>query len=191
MISHIKGKILSKRVNFVVVDVLGIGYKIYAGSDTLVKLKKGETTKLHTHLVVRENLLDLYGFLNQEDLEFFEMLIDVSGIGPKSGLAILDLTSVKTLKKAIGGSDTSYLTKVSGIGKKTAEKIVLELRDKLSMYKEEGGAEALREESDVLEALQSLGYSAGEARESLRHIDKKIEDTGEKVKQALKILSKN
>ena len=138
---------------------------------------------------VRENSSVIDAFWEKEKLTFFEMLIDVSGIGAKSALGILGLASTEMLRKAIGGGDTSYLTKVSGIGKKTAEKIVLELRDKLSMYKEEGGAGALREESDVLEALQSLGYSAGEAREALRHIDKKIEDTGEKVKQTLKILA--
>lgn len=186
MIGYIKGRVISKRVNFVVVDISGVGYKVYTGSNTLAKLKKGETAELHTHLVVRENVLDLYGFLNQEDLEFFELLIDVSGIGPKSGLAILDLASVRTLKKAIGSGDTSYLTKVSGIGKKTAEKIVLELRDKLGATGEEA---ELVGEVEVLEALKSLGYTTGEAREALRQVDKSVEGTSEKVKAALKILS--
>lgn len=188
MIGFLKGRIISKRASFVVVDVSGVGYKIHAGSDTLAKLKKGETTELHTHLVVRENVLDLYGFSNRGDLEFFEMIIGISGIGPKSGLAILDLTSVKTLKKAIGSGDTSYLTKVSGIGKKTAEKIVLELHDKLSAFEEKGEG-VLKKETEVLEALKSLGYTTREAREALRQVNKDIKSTSDRIKKALKILS--
>ena len=113
---------------------------------------------------MREDVLDLYGFLDHRELEFFEMLISVSGIGPKGALSILGITSIETLRKAISTGDTSYLTKVSGIGKKTAEKIIIELRDKIG---EEKGGSSLQGELDALEALKSLGYSQNEAREAL------------------------
>ena len=133
---------------------------------------------------MREDALDLYGFLNYEELEFFEMLIGVSGIGPKGALAILSIASTETLRKAIGTGDTSYLTKISGIGKKTAEKIVIELRDK--MGEQEKGS-SMQEELDAMEALKSLGYSQNEIREALKKVPPDL-NTNEKIREALKIL---
>ncbi len=138
---------------------------------------------IHTH--VREDAFDLYGFLNYEELEFFEMLITVSGIGPRGALVILGVASIETLRKAISSGDLAYLTKISGIGRKTAEKILLELRDKV-------GAETegtLQGELDALEALKSLGYSQNEARDALKQIDSGT-DTNTKVREALKILGR-
>jgi Holliday junction DNA helicase RuvA len=129
--------------------------------------------------------LDLYGFLDLEELDFFEMLINVSGIGPKGALGILGIASIETLKRAIGTGDISYLTKISGIGKKTAEKIVIELRDKM---KETGTGISLQGELDALEALKSLGYSQSEAREALKYISPDTA-TNTKIREALKILS--
>jgi len=196
MIGSIKGKIILKTEKFLVVDVSGVGYKINVSSDTLFKvdalrLRLGQNDTpilfwIHTH--VREDALDLYGFLDPKELEFFEMLINVSGIGPKSALAILGITSIETLRKAIGTGDTSYLTKISGIGKKTAEKIVIELRDKIAdKMKDEKGGNSLRDDLDSLEALKSLGYSQNEAREALKKIPADL-NTNEKIREALKIL---
>jgi Holliday junction DNA helicase RuvA len=137
---------------------------------------------IHTH--VREDALDLFGFLERKELEFFEMLIGVSGIGPRSALAILGIASIETLRKAIGTGDTSYLTKISGIGRKTAEKIVLELRDKIG---EEKGGSSLQGELDALEALKSLGYSQNEARDALKKVPADT-NTNTKIREALKIL---
>ncbi|PIR68692.1 Holliday junction branch migration protein RuvA, partial [Candidatus Nomurabacteria bacterium CG10_big_fil_rev_8_21_14_0_10_03_31_7] len=132
MIGSIKGKIILKTDKFIIVETTGVGYKINISPDTLSKFKKkDEEVFLWTHTHVREDILDLYGFLNREELEFFEMLINVSGIGPKGALSVLGVASIETLKRAISTSDTAYLTKVSGIGKKTAEKIIIELRDKM------------------------------------------------------------
>ena len=186
MISKIEGKIILKGDSFVVVDISGIGFKVSVLNNVLANIK--ESIFLWTYLAVRENSLDLYGFLNKEELSFFEKLIEVPGIGPKSALSILNIASIDTLKKAIKTSDFSYLTKVSGIGKKTAEKIVFELRDKLE-ESDKICKESLRRETDVLEALKSLGYSLAEAREALKETDPKIEDTKTKIKEALKILS--
>ena len=191
MISRIEGNIALVTEKFIVIDVSGVGYKVNVSPEVIVKSKKGSRVSFWTHLAVRENALDLYGFETIDELNFFEMLIDISGIGPKSALGIIGTESIDTLKKAIASGDTSYLTKVSGIGKKTAEKIIIELRDKLVAHKEEAGGTTLRTESDALEALKSLGYSNSEAREALRKVSSEKIDTSARVKEALKILGKN
>ena|SRR3989344_4180016 len=186
MIGSIKGKIILKTNKFLIVETAGVGYKINVSPDTLSKLKEiNENILLWIHTHVREDTLDLYGFLDQQELEFFEMLINVSGIGPKGALSILGIASIETLKKAIGTGDIAYLTKISGIGKKTAEKIIIELRDKIITSKT---GTSLQEELDVLEALKSLGYSQGEAREVLKKVSPNT-DTNTKIREALKILS--
>jgi len=193
MIQHIKGTIELIGAGYAVVSASGIGYKIFTTPDTIQTLSR-ETGKvaLWTHLAVRENSMDLYGFLEHAELNFFEMLITISGIGPKGALGILSIAPIDTLKQAISTGDTIYLTKVSGIGRKNAEKIVIELKDKLGAGKP-GGKEnsTLKEESDALEALIALGYSQHEARESLKKIDKEIVGTNEKVRAVLKSLGKN
>ena len=190
MIGFIEGKIEYSIDKHVIVDVNGMGYKIYISANTFKKLpKKGEKVKLYTHLYVREGIMDLYGFLDKNDLEFFEMLIAISGIGPKGATNILNVASVETLKKAIRNEESSILTKVSGIGKKTAGKIILELKNKVS------GGELLGDRAGVdgetIDALVSLGYKLYEAREVLRKIPESVKDVGEKVREALKLLSKH
>lgn len=189
MIGSIRGKITLKTEKFLILETSGVGYKISISPDTLSKTGKlGEEIMLWTHTHVREDALDLYGFLNRTELEFFEMLINVSGIGPRSALAILGIASIETLRKAIGTGDTSYLTKISGIGRKTAEKIVIELRDKMAdENKSEQSGTSLRDELDALEALKSLGYSQNEARDALKKVTPDA-NTNEKIREALKIL---
>lgn len=189
MITQLSGNITFTGNNYVVLDVAGVGYKVHVSLDTLRALTKERqhAVSLWTHLAVRETSLDLYGFLEQPELEFFEMLITISGIGPKSALGILSVAPIDTIKHAIASGDTSYLTKVSGIGKKNAEKIVVELRDKL------GGTHAiagtmLKEDADVIAVLQSIGYSVKEARDALKGISKDTVGTSEKIKEALKQL---
>jgi len=197
MIGSIRGKIILKTDKYLIVETGGIGYKVSVSPDTLSKAGKLESPArphesgaggeiflfIHTH--VREDAFDLYGFLDREELEFFEMLINVSGIGPKGALSILGITSIETLRKAISIGDTSYLTKISGIGRKTAEKIVIELRDKVGKELEGG---SLQVELDALEALKSLGYSGTEARDALKKV-KPDTDTNTKIREALKLLS--
>lgn len=189
MIGSIKGKIILKTDKFLIVETTGVGYKINVSPDSLSKIKKiGEEIFLWIHTRVREDIIDLYGFLDYKELEFFEMLLNVSGIGPRSALAILGIANIDTLKRAISTGDTAYLTKISGIGKKTAEKIIIELRDKIAeKMKAEGGGGSLQGELDVLEALKSLGYSQNEAREALKKISADM-DTNTKIRAALKIL---
>ena len=188
MIGSIKGKIIFKKEKVLIIETAGVGYKINVSLDTQTKIGGvGENLFLFIHTSVKEDAIELFGFLSMEELDFFEMLINVSGVGPKTALGILGITAIETLKRAIGTSDTGYLTKVSGIGKKTAEKIVIELRDKM---KNESGDTMLQEEMDALLALKSLGYSQNEAREALKTIDKK-KSPNQRIKEALKMLSSN
>jgi len=190
MISRISGAIVQATEKYVVVDTGGVGYQIFTTTDTLahIKNKKAEKAVFWTHLSVRENALELFGFEEIEELYFFQMLIDISGIGPRSALTILGIAPIETLKRAIGSGDISYLTKISGIGKKTAEKIVIELRDKLSAlgHKNENGEH--KGELDALEALKSLGYSQNEARDALKEVSAETLGTSARIKEALKIL---
>lgn len=187
MIGQVRGKAVGLGGNFAILDVSGVGYKIFARNETLKKIRLGSEATMLTYLAVRENALDLYGFSGEEDLRFFKMLISVSGIGPKSALAILNIAGPETLGKAISAGDSSYLTKVSGIGKKSAQKIVVELKDK--MGEGAGDEESLKEETEAMEALKALGYSASEARRGLKETNKKVSGVSERVKAALKILS--
>ena len=190
MIARIEGTIVHMTEKFIVVDVSGVGYKAFVTTDTIASCRTDDTISLWTYMAVRENSLDLYGFPTISEMSFFELLLDVSGIGPKSALSILTVAPIDILKKAIATGDTSYLNKVSGIGKKTAEKIVIELRDKLKAFKDEDGTPStLRAESDVIEALKALGYSQNEARDALKEVSASIEGTNARIKEALKILS--
>ncbi len=189
MIAYLEGIIQSLNEKYLIINVGGVGYKVFVVADTLGSYTVGNRATLSIYTAVRENSIDLYGFVTIDEMSFFELLLDVSGIGPKSALSIIALASIDTLKRAIATGDTSYLNKVSGIGKKTAEKIVIELRDKMKAHKgEEGSSSTLRGESDIVEALKSLGYSQSEARDTLRQIPPTIEGTNARIKEALKIL---
>lgn len=190
MIGHLEGKVSAVRPGFAIISASGVGYKVFATRELLLTLKQDQEASLWTHLAVRESILDLYGFSGEEELRLFELLLTVSGIGPKSALAILDLSSVETLRSAISASNASYLTKVSGIGKKTAEKIVLELRDKVGASAE-GSDAALHGDEEALEAMRALGYSQGEARDALRKVPPEVERSNERLREALRILGSN
>lgn len=188
MIGQLTGTVGYRGERFIILDVGGVGYKVYASEPTLGQTKPHDQLLVWTHLVVREDALDLYGFIEKAELELFQLLIGVSGIGPKSALAILSLASPQVLTQAIAAGNTDYLTRVSGIGKKIAEKVVLELRDKLGAI-DAGTDEHFRQAGDAMEALRSLGYSDREAREALAKVDSGITDTGAIIKAALKQLS--
>lgn len=191
MISFLEGRVELKREKSAVINVNGIGYHVFASAETIAKIpEKGAGVKLWTHDHVREDARDLYGFLHYAELEFFEMLLSVPGIGPKGGLGVLGVAPVDTLKKAIGAGDTSYLTRVSGIGKKMAEKIVLELKEKMAGRGTSMEAPELKTEADALDALISLGYSQREAREALSAVPQEITRVEQRVGEALKRIGK-
>ncbi|MGB2580825.1 MAG: Holliday junction branch migration protein RuvA [Minisyncoccia bacterium] len=192
MIAHLSGTILFAGDRYVVIETNGVGYKVRLAVDTLQTLRKnvGKDMSLWIHTAVREDALDLYGFQNQVELDFFEMLISVSGIGPKGALGILNVAPVDHLKEAIAMGDIGALTKVSGIGSKSAQKIILELRDKLGGHESETGGTMLGDERDAIEGLVALGYSERSARETLKKIPTDIKGTGSRIKEALKLLGK-
>ena len=190
MISFIEGGIIFAGEKFIVVAAGSVGYKVFLGGDVLQKMPpKGSDVKLWLHDHVREDTHELYGFFHYAELELFEMLISISGIGPKGALGILGIAPADTLKKAIAAGDTSYLTRVSGIGKKIAEKVVLELKDKMAGKGVSIVAPELKDEADALDALVSLGYSSREAREALAGASAggAVE---ERVREALKKMQK-
>lgn len=184
MIGHIEGIVRSVSETFAIVSTGGVGYKLAATKETLASLSIGSPAALWTHLAVREDALDLYGFNSENELRFFELLLTVSGIGPKSALGILDIAAVETLRSAIARGNAAYLTNVSGIGKKTAEKIVLELRDKVG----KDSAAAPLGDIEALEAMRTLGYSAQEARDALRQVPPSVEKSNDRLREALRIL---
>mgnify|MGYP002134320775 FL=1 len=192
MISRISGTIIDITNKSLIIDVHGVGYLVFVTTDAIARVESQnlETVTLWTYLAVRENAMELFGFFSQEELEFFQMLIDISGIGPRGALGIMGMGTVESLKNAIASGDTGYLTKVSGIGRKTAEKIVLELRDKLSLRGHGSESGTVRTESDVMQALIALGYREHDVRDVLKDISSDITDTSARIKEALKLLGK-
>lgn len=186
MIASLRGKIIAEKDKYVIVDVGGIGYKVYTLLENLIPLAKEKEVFFYVYTHIREDAFDLYGFLEEKEMEFFELLLSISGIGPKSALGILSIASIETLKKAISQNDIAYLTKISGIGRKTAERIVIELRDKVGKMADDN---SLSEEVDTLEALKSLGYTQKDALEALKEVSD-IKDTNQKIRGALKVLGK-
>lgn len=191
MISALEGTIeLTGERSVMIQTGGGITYRVFVSAETLKKIpEKYEKIKLWTHLYQREDTQELYGFLHFAELEFFETLIQISGIGPKSGLGIMAVASLDTLKQAIASGDTSYLIKVSGIGRKTAEKVILELREKMAGKGVSAvSAPHLREEADAIDALVTLGYSQSEARQALAAVPGDVRGASKRVREALRRL---
>jgi len=187
MLAYIEGKILTKRDNYIIVVSGGLGYKIFVAPKLAGELN--DTAALYLYHQVKEDGQALYGFKTVAELEFFELLLSVSGIGPKSALAILAMAPINELKSAIALGDHSLLTRVSGIGAKTAERLVVELKNKVD-YLAPADGETGQTRGEELEALVALGYSLAEARQALSQVDKTITDSGERIRQALRLLGR-
>lgn len=197
MISYLKGTVLEKGIKYsTIMTTGGVGYKVYTTLETLGHTSEGQEVELWIHTVVREDALDLYGFENRRSLEFFELLITISGIGPKSALGILNATTIDTIIEAILTGETGYLTKISGIGKKVAEKIVLELKGKVSKDSADDfnglGRNKGTDDVEAVEALKALGYTLKESKEAIEAISKDTsgKDVTTKIKAALKVLAR-
>lgn len=195
MISYLSGTILNKDDNFLIVEVNSIGYKVVVNEDLFARLSEGQEAQLYVYQYVRENALDLYGFETFEKLNLFELLLSISGIGPKSALNAVYVAPVGEFKEAIARGDPSLLTKVSGVGKKTAERAVLDLSEKIgeipfpSSGEQQGQGGGARS-SDEIEALTGLGYSRQQAMDALRQVNPETTDSGERIREALRILGK-
>jgi len=190
MISYLKGKIINKGQGYVILEISDIGYKVFINDALYAEIDIGQDLEFYTYQNVREDALDLYGFSNLEQLEMFELLLTISGIGPKSALGVLAVANIEDIKESIARGDSGLLTKVSGIGKKTAERVVLELREKIGVIsagrETEGSREGIVASGEEIDALMALGYSMQQARDALKSVDLKIKDTGERIKAALK-----
>jgi holliday junction DNA helicase RuvA len=190
MIAQIEGSLSHIGETFAIVAVHGIGYRVNMAKDTLLGLSEGDNIFLWTYLAVREDALDLYGFLSQNDHKMFEKLLTLPGVGPKTAMGFLSSASVETLCKAVSSQDAGYLAKMSGIGKKSAEKIIAGLKDKLDKFDSTEKDLQIHDEADAIEAIKSLGYSLQESRDALRALPQDICGVGNRVKAALKYLGK-
>ena len=192
MIGYICGTIQAVSGKYVIVDVNGVGYRATVGEKSMKSIAKiGNQVKLYTHYRTnpRDGSVELYGFETPEELNFFELLTSVSGIGPKSAQAILSSADLQTLQIGIIRGDSDYVRKVSGIGEKTAQRLVLELKTKI-MSADLGATDGtdVGSESDAIDALVTLGYSQFQARDSLKQVAKTAKTPEDKIKEALRLL---
>lgn len=189
MIGHLQGTILSKEGSQFIISVMGVGYKVSCPESLALSLSIDDHASVFTYLAVRETALDLYAFETKQELEFFELLITISGIGPKVGLSIINAALPETLYLAIKQEDTSVLTKVSGIGKKNAQKIILELKNKVDKFA--GSFENMEQNTqdiEVFEALEALGFEPRAIQEVLKHEQLQNLETSAKIKESIKLL---
>ena len=190
MIGYLSGTIIDTTDNYTLVDVQGVGYIVYATTATLGLSVPGSNQSLHIHTIVREQNLDLYGFSDLQEKQLFELLITISGIGPKVALGILNVTTPNNLVQAVQTKDSSILTKVSGIGKKNAEKIILELENKIDESWLSDSPASSHDDLEVFEALEALGYKPRSIQEALGSEEiKSLESTQEKIRAIMKQLS--
>lgn len=201
MISYIRGELVSLESDKVIVDVGGVGYGIFMSTQAMSLLPPvGNEVKLHTYLNVKEDLMQLFGFLTKDDLQVFRLLIGVSGIGPKGGQSILSVFSPDDLRFAVMANDVKAISSAPGIGRKTAEKLIVELKDKLSIEdalehamsdeaEVSGHGSASGVQSEAVQALVALGYGSTEALKAVKQVvieeDMEVEDV---LKQALKFM---
>ena len=196
MFAYINGKIADKSNNYVVIDAGGVGYKIFMSAKGIEGLKEiGEQQKVYTYYYVREDNISLYGFLSNEELRMFELLLSVSGVGAKSASGILSEITPSSFALAVITNDDSKLVKIPGIGKKTAARMILELKDKLktetAIEKNEKIKVAIKEDNkdnEAVSALQVLGYTTKEIEKALAKIDVNNLPVEEIIKRALKLL---
>ncbi|OGZ01389.1 MAG: Holliday junction DNA helicase RuvA [Candidatus Liptonbacteria bacterium RIFCSPLOWO2_01_FULL_56_20] len=189
MIYSVSGRLAAKGATFVVVEAGGVGFKIFTPRRLLGGLRApSDSIKLFCCLHMREDALELYGFAETEELDFFEMLISVGGVGPKSALAILDVAELKNLTAAIKEGRADLLTRASGIGRKPAERIILELRGRVQAPHAEGAVRAMESDADLVETLTGLGYRRDQAKQALSRVDEKLTGLEERFKAALKLL---
>ena len=194
MIGYIAGTIQSVGSKYVIVDVNGVGYRVTIPEKIMISLSEiGRKVKLYTHFTMnpRDGNTELYGFETPEELNFFELMTTVSGIGPKSAQAILSSADLQDLQLSIVSGDDGYLSKISGVGSKTAQRLILELKNKVLASDIKGGiGKDLGSESEAIDALITLGYSKFQARDALKSIGPRLTSSEDKITEALKLLGK-
>ncbi|PIP61635.1 Holliday junction branch migration protein RuvA [Candidatus Roizmanbacteria bacterium CG22_combo_CG10-13_8_21_14_all_38_20] len=190
MIGYLEGKIIKVVDDFVIVLVGGVGYRVHLVPSLAGQVQEGSNIKLYTHTYVKEDALSLFGFSKFEELEAFEVLISISGIGPKLGFSIITTTSIDDLKQAVLNTDVSVLTRIPGIGKRSADKIMLELSSKFKVSSNLKNILFSPEDDLAIKALEQLGYTGDEARKAIKKAGGKG-SLEEKIMTALKGLNDN
>jgi len=189
MISYLEGKIILKEEKFVILNTNGVGFKVFLSEKNLEEIEEGQEIKTFCFLDVRERALELYGFLKYQELELFESLKSISGVGSKVALKISSLGSLKEIKKDIEEKNTEVFEAIPGVGKKRAQKIILELTGKIEKEFGSKSSSGSKDETAV-QALINLGFSKKRAKKALSEIPDDIEKKEERIKEALKILGK-
>lgn len=190
MIATLSGKVAEKHGQMVILDVAGVGYGLFVTFEDFGALKPDEPAKLYVYESIRENAYDLFGFINLESKKLFEQLLSVKGIGPKMALAILSVAGLQQVRQSIAAGDIKFISQAAGVGRKAAERVVVDLKDKVGLAASEAATEFLTTPAadpsdEALQGLVALGYSVQDATEALAKIDKKLPAT-ERVKAALK-----
>ncbi|MCB9146975.1 MAG: Holliday junction branch migration protein RuvA [Anaerolineales bacterium] len=192
MIATLRGEIQHIEDNAIIVEVGGVGLRVFVPAPVRTKASAGEMIFLFTHLVVREDALTLYGFESQSDRDLFNILLGVDGVGPKVAVSVLSTLTLETIQRAIFSDEEELLSKVPGVGKKTAQKMAIHLKDKLKPTDALGKLAALADyDSEVLAALTALGYSVVEAQAALQSLPKDApKDVEERLRAALQYISR-
>lgn len=189
MIAHIEGKIVEKFSNSIIVDVHGVGYEITIPTPDFENANLNEERKFFTYHSIRENAEELYGFSSLTAKKLFELLISVQGVGPKAGIAILSLAEAEEVRNAIANADAAFISKASGVGKKSAERVIVDLRDKVGIPSHYGATATMttaeEKQDEALDALIALGFPLKEATLALENIDKSL-PVEDRIKLALK-----
>jgi Holliday junction DNA helicase RuvA len=191
MIASIAGVVEEQDVDKIIISVSGLGYEVYATSNDISAISKDDNVKFYIYEHIREQSHDLFGFINRPDKQLFEKLLSVNGVGPKMALAIMNVGSSSELKSAIASGQVKFLQSASGVGKKVAERIVVDLKDKLGLISDNDATSFLTDQSgdhlndETYDALLSLGFSSSDASRLLANIDSSL-PTEEKLKLALK-----
>ncbi len=189
MIGALRGIADTPLTNPLLLMVGGVGYRVAVPEHTLKDVRRDEPVMLYTHTYVRDDTLDLYGFLSKEERLLFELLLSVSGIGPKTSLAIVD-RGVAAVRSAIATADVSFFTTIPRLGKKNAQKIIIELKSKLGSIEELDLTSESSETKDIMEALESMGFAKKEALAAIKQIKTEDASIEERLRQALKLLTK-
>lgn len=188
MIAHVSGVVAEKFASSVIVDVVGVGYEVQVAAGEFDRVTLGEQVKLYTYHHIREQVQELYGFSSLAGKKLFELLITVQGVGPKAALAILSLGDSEMVRNAIAASDSGFIAKASGVGKKTADRVVVDLSDKVGLpvtIAHSSGVSVSPAGDEALEALMALGYNLNDAMTALETVPKNL-STAERVTMALK-----
>jgi Holliday junction DNA helicase RuvA len=191
MIATLTGNVAEKIASSVVIDVQGVGYGILVTNEDFGLLVTGNTAKVYIHEHIRENSHDLFGFVNLDTMQLFEQLLDVNGVGPKMALSVLSVGSANEVRRAIAGGDTKFIQQASGVGKRVAERIVVDLKDKVGLAGVDLAttgmlqSDSLLRSDEAVEALVALGYSPQDAAAALANVPADL-PTEDRIKQALK-----